>query len=337
MSALEASAVDAAAARRPPALLPAERLRYLADNFGTLAVAVGIAVAFALTSSVFLQVANIRNIAIQVSVIAVAAIGETIVMLTGGIDLSIGANVLLSSVISADLIQNHGQPVWFGICCGVLASTGIGWVNGMLVSSLGIESILATLGTALLAGGLAEIVLNTNYIAVNSTFFADLVEKNVVWQFPSLVVIMLVLYAVAAVVMRSAIFGRYVYALGGNPAAARIAGLATGRVRVGTYAVGGLFAGLAGIMLVAQVGLVSATNTTDYAFDAIIAALLGGLSVSSGGVGRVERTLLGAIILGMVTNYQTIRGVPANDQQALLGGILLVAIVVDRLVRRSGS
>jgi ribose/xylose/arabinose/galactoside ABC-type transport system permease subunit len=223
------SALGAAPSRRLQGLLPAERFRYVADNFGTLAVAVAIAAGFGLTSSVFLQVANIRNITIQVSVIAVAAIGETLVMLTGGIDLSIGANVLLSSVVSADLFENHGFPVWFGICCGVAAAAGIGLLNGALVTFVGIESILATLGTSLLAGGLAEIALNTNYIAVNGQFFADLVEKNVVWQLSPLVVIMLVLYGLTAVAMRSTIFGRALYALGGNPRAARVAGLATSR------------------------------------------------------------------------------------------------------------
>jgi ribose/xylose/arabinose/galactoside ABC-type transport system permease subunit len=313
---------------------PLERLRSFGDNFGTLIVAIAIAVGFGLTSNVFLAVSNVRNISIQVSVIAVAAIGETVVMLMGGLDLSIGANVLLSSVVSADLFVNQGFPMWLGIFLGILAATGIGWLNGVLVSVVGIQPILATLGTSLLAGGLAEIVLNTSYIAVNNGFFANLVERNVVWQLPQIAVVMLVLYAVSAVLMRSTPFGRAVYALGGNPSAARIAGLRTGRVRVSGYALAGMFAGLAGILQIAQVGLVSSANTTSFAFDAIIAALVGGLSVSSGGVGRVERTLLGALIVGMVTNYQTIEGIPANYQQALLGGILVVAIVIDRVLRK---
>jgi ribose/xylose/arabinose/galactoside ABC-type transport system permease subunit len=313
---------------------PLERLRSLGDNFGTLLVAVAIAVGFGLTSNVFLAVSNIRNISIQVSVIAVAAIGETVVMLMGGLDLSVGANVLLSSVVSADLFVNQGLPMWLGICLGVLAATGIGWLNGMLVTVVGIQPILATLGTSLLAGGLAEIVLNTSYIAVNNAFFANLVERNVVWQLPQIAVVMLALYAISALLMRSTPFGRAVYAIGGNPAAARVAGLRTGPVRISGYALAGMFAGFAGILQIAQVGLVSSANTTNFAFEAIIAALVGGLSVTSGGVGRVERTLLGALIVGMVTNYQTIEGIPANYQQALLGGILLVAIVIDRVLRK---
>lgn len=330
-------ALDTLVVRRAGTALRPQRLRQFADRFGTLVVAVGIALGFGMTSAVFLTATNIRNILIQVSVIAVAAIGGTLVMLIGGLDLSVGSNVLLSAVVASDLFQNHGAPVWLGICCGVAASTGIGWVNGFLVTAVGIEPILATLGTSLLAGGLAEIVLNTSYIMVNGGFFTALVDRNLVWQLPGMVVLMFVLYAVMAVLMRSTPFGRSVYAIGGNPAAARLAGLATQRTRVVSYVIAGVFAGLAGILQIAQVGLVSNTNTTGFAFDVIIAVLVGGLSVSSGGVGWVERTLLGALIVGMVANYQTIRGVPPNYQQALLGGILLVAIVFDRVIRRQES
>jgi ribose/xylose/arabinose/galactoside ABC-type transport system permease subunit len=155
----------------------------------------------------------------------------------------------------------------------------------------------------------------------------------VFWQLPVMVIVMLGLYALASALMRATPFGRAVYAIGGNPAAARIAGLPTARVRIAAFTIAGAFAGMAGILQIGQLGIVSSSNATGYEFQAITAALIGGLSVSAGGVGRVERTLLGAVIVGMITNYQTIRGVPPNYQQALLGGILLLSIVVDRLIR----
>jgi ribose/xylose/arabinose/galactoside ABC-type transport system permease subunit len=133
--------------------------------------------------------------------------------------------------------------------------------------------------------------------------------------------------------MRVTPFGRSIYAIGGNPAAARIAGLGTTRVRIAAFALAGTFAGVAGLFQIGQLGIVSGGNGTGLEFQAITAALIGGLSVSAGGVGRVERTLLGAVIVGMISNYQTIRGVPPNYQQALLGGILLLSILADRLFR----
>ena len=332
MTAVDASPVPSAAAQAP-----GDRLRQAAETFGTLAVAALLLLSFGLTSSVFLQPANLRNILVQITVVAVAAIGETLVLLVGGLDLSVGANVLLGSVVAADLVQRQGLPLRLAIARGVLASTAIGLLNGVLTAVIGIEPILATLGTFLLAGGLAKIVLHSSWIVVDEPFFADLVRRHVFWQLPLMVIVMLALYALATAAMRVTPFGREVYAIGGNSRAARIAGLPVVRIRIMAFAIAGAFAGVAGLLQIGQLGIVSSGNAAGLEFSAITAALIGGLSVSAGGVGRVERTLLGAVIVGMITNYQTIRGVPPNYQQALLGGILLLAILADRGFRGRSS
>ncbi|HXH26000.1 MAG TPA: ABC transporter permease [Vicinamibacterales bacterium] len=308
-------------------------VRPFAETFGTLVVAALLLVAFSLTSNVFLQPTNLRNILVQITVVAVAAIGETIVMLMGGLDLSVGANVLLGSVVAADLAQHQSLPLSVAIAGGIAASTAIGFLNGVLTAVIGIEPILATLGTFLLAGGLAKITLHSSWIVVGSHFFADLARTRLLWQLPLMVIVMLALYAATAVLMRVTPFGRSIYAIGGNAAAARIAGLPAIRIRVAAFTLAGAFAGIAGLLQIGQLGIVSSGNATGLEFQAITAALIGGLSISAGGVGRVERTLLGAVIVGMISNYQTIRGVAPNYQQALLGGILLLSIVVDRLFR----
>jgi ribose/xylose/arabinose/galactoside ABC-type transport system permease subunit len=266
-------------------------------------------------------------------VVGVAAIGETIVMLVGGIDLSVGANVLLSSVIIADLVQRQHQPLAVAIIAGIAAATAVGVVNGVLTAVIGIEPILATLGTLLLAAGTAKVILASGWIIVDDTFFADLAQHNVVLNLPIMVVLMLVLYALVAFGMRLTPFGRMVYAVGGNPASARLSGLSVTRVKILAFALGGLFAGIAGLLEVAQLGIVSQGDATGMEFRAITAALIGGLSVTAGGIGRVERTLVGALIVGMLANYQTIRGVSPTYQDAVLGGILLLAVVTDRLIR----
>jgi ribose/xylose/arabinose/galactoside ABC-type transport system permease subunit len=311
-----------------------EQLRSLAETFGTLTVAIALLVGFGLTSSVFLQAANLRNILTQITVVAVLALGETIVMLLGAIDLSVGANLLFGSVVAADLVQRHGYSLIVALPIAMLACAGIGLLNGVLTAVIGIEPILATLGTFLVAGGLANVILNSNWIVVDSTFFADLVQTHVIWQLPVMVIVMVALYVAAALFMRGTPFGRSLYAVGGNPTAGRLAGLPTTRVRIAAFTLAGAFAGIAGILQIGQLGIVSTDNATGFEFQAITAALVGGLSVTAGGVGRLERTLLGAVIVGMITNYQTIRGVSPNYQQALLGGVLLLAIVADRLLRR---
>jgi ribose/xylose/arabinose/galactoside ABC-type transport system permease subunit len=326
-------AVDAPRLPSVAVQAPFDRVRAAAETFGTLAVAGLLLLSFGLTSSVFLEATNLRNILVQITVVGVAAIGETLVLLVGGLDLSVGANVLLGSVVAGDLVQRQGAPLWAGILGGIAASAGIGVLNGVLSAVIGIEPILATLGTFLLAGGLAKIILHSSWIVVDKPFFADLVRTHVFWQLPLMVIVMFALYAFAAVGMRVTPFGRAVYAIGGNPRAARLAGLPAVRVRILAFGLGGAFAGVAGLLQIGQLGIVSSGNATGLEFQAITAALIGGLSVSAGGVGRVERTLLGAWIVGMITNYQTIRGIPPNYQQALLGGILLLAIVADRLFR----
>jgi ribose/xylose/arabinose/galactoside ABC-type transport system permease subunit len=331
------SAVDASRLPGATAQAPLERVRLAAETFGTLAVAGLLLLVFGLTSSVFLQATNLRNIFVQITVVGVAAIGETLVLLGGGLDLSVGANVLLGSVVAGELVQRQGAPLWAGILGGIAASTGIGVLNGLLSAVIGIEPILATLGTFLLAGGLAKIILHSSWIVVDRPFFADLVRTHVFWQLPLMVIVMFALYAVAAAGMRVTPFGRAVYAIGGNPRAARLAGLPAVRIRILAFGLGGTFAGVAGLLQIGQLGIISSGNAAGLEFQAITAALIGGLSVSAGGVGRVERTLLGAWIVGMITNYQTIRGIPPNYQQALLGGILLLAIVADRAFRGRSS
>ena len=289
--------------------------------------------AFSATSDVFLYEANIRNILVQISVVGVAAIGATIVMLAGGLDLSVGSVVLLSEVICADLVTTQGLPLGVALVAALAAAAGIGLLNGILTAVIGIEPILATLGTLLVAAGLAKLVLGLRYLQVDHPVFNDLATKNVLFNLPIMVAVMVGLYVVVALAMRLTPFGRMVYAVGGNRRAARLSGLSAVGVTIVVYTLAGLFSGVAGFLNVAQIGLVSQNDAVGMEFEAIIAALVGGLSVTAGGVGRVERTLLGALIVGMIINYQTIKGIEPAFQQAFLGGLLLAAILADRFLQ----
>lgn len=311
----------------------ADRARWTAETFGILAILGALVIAFSSTSSVFLASGNVRNIFVQISVVGVAAIGETIVMLAGGLDLSVGSVVLLSEVICADLTASRHLPLGVALAAALAAAGGIGLLNGILTAVIGIEPILATLGTLLVAAGLAKLVLGLRYLQVDHPIFNDLATKNVLFNLPIMVAVMLGLYVVVAFAMRTTPFGRMVYAVGGNRRAARLSGLSVIGVTIAVYTLAGLFAGIAGFLNVAQIGLVSQNDAVGMEFQAIIAALVGGLSVTAGGVGRVERTLLGALIVGMMTNYQTIKGIDPAFQQAFLGGLLLLAVLADRFLR----
>jgi ribose transport system permease protein len=313
--------------------LVADHIRRLAETLGIVAIAGALLLAFGLTSSQFLLSGNIRNIFVQISVVGVAAIGETIVLLAGGLDLSVGSVVLLSEVICADLTATHHLPLSVALLAALGAAGGIGLLNGVLVAVIGIEPILATLGTLLVAAGLAKLILGLRYLQVTDPVFNDLAVKNVLFNLPIMVAVMLGLYVVVSIAMRVTPFGRMVYAVGGNRRAARLSGLPLVGMTVAVYVVAGVLYGIAGFLNVAQIGLVSQNDGTGLEFQAIIAALVGGVSVTSGGVGRVERTLLGALIVGMMTNYQTIKGIDPAFQQAFLGGLLLAAILADRFLR----
>jgi ribose/xylose/arabinose/galactoside ABC-type transport system permease subunit len=304
-----------------------------AARFGIVLIAIFIFAVFALTSGPFATVSNMRNILEQVAVIGVVSIGETAVMLTGGIDLSVGSNVLLSSVIMANLNVNHGWPAGLAIVVGVLAALLVGLINGVVSTAFGIEPIIVTLGTLLAAGGLGQIWLNNSWITLHSSVFSD-VATVMPLGIPLMAWIMVALYALAAVLLYRTTFGRTVFLIGGNRRGARLAALAVNRRLVAVYALSGLLAGVAGYLDAGQLGIISQNDGTGLQFSAILAVLVGGLSVKTGGIGRVEKTLVGTLIAGMIANYFVLQGVAEPYEQAAIGFVILVAVLADHVLRR---
>ena len=320
--------------------------RDLVQSLGIIVVAAVLLVVFAETASAFLTAGNVRNILVQTSVLGVVAVGETMVMLTGGIDLSVGAMAFVGEVLTAALttplasgaagqsVSSAGGHSWeFALVVTLLVTGGLGLLNGFLVAIVRIPAILATLASLLLATGIGELVLNLRYLMVTTPVFDQMYTRNVIFNLPGMVVVMFAFYIVGAFVMRKTRYGRNVYAIGGNQRAARLSGLPVVRTTVTVYTLTGIMCGVGGFLTVCQLGMVSSNDLQNLNFQTIIAVLLGGLSISRGGVGRVERTLVGVVIFGMLTNYQTIKGVESSFQQALLGGLLVAAVVADRLLR----
>lgn len=319
-------------AQRAGVGIGAPRARELARSLGVVLVAAVLFAIFAGTHPAFATGPNIRNILMQVSVVGVVAIGETMVMLTGGIDLSVGSTVLLSSVVMSDLAVRHGWPVGIAIVVGLVVGLMVGVVNGAVAVGLGIEPIIVTLGTLLAAAGMGQVLLNNSWITVHQYGFTVFAIRRVL-GLPLMVWVMLGLYASFAVVMHKTGLGRSIYAVGGNRAAARLAGLPVRRRLIAVYALCGLLAGAAGLLQVGQLGIISQNNGSGMEFTAIMAVLVGGLSVQVGGVGSVVKTLVGAVIAGMISNYLVLLQVPGSLEQAAVGGLILVAVVVDHYMR----
>jgi ribose transport system permease protein len=323
----------AAQSRRLAHLLPAGAA--LLSSYSTLLVVVIMFCFFGLTSARFFSLENVSNILQQMSIVGVLSIGMTMVILLGGVDLSVGSVVLLSSAITGTLIDNYHVPTALSILAGLLAGGLVGLLNGLLIEKLQISPIIVTLGTMIGVRGAGQVVLwiNNSWVWITDPFLVSLAGQR--WLFlPVNALLMFVLYALAAILLKQTAFGRYLYAIGGNERAARLCGLPVTRVRVLAYVLSGVGAGIAGMLTAAHTGVVNPTLGNGLEFNAITAVVLGGASLS-GGVGRVEKTLLGVAILVMLLNYLTLRGVPDIWQTTVTGALILAAVLLDRLLRFS--
>lgn len=318
------------------------RLRDLAAANSMLVVALLLLIIFGLTAQNFLSGQNIFNIFRQMSVIAVLGIGMTIVILIGGIDLSVGSVLFLAGSLTAAQIAG-GTPTPVAIIIGLGAAVLVGFLNGLIIEVIGISPVITTLAGLIGVRGLALVLINNAQIRVTDPFFEYIavtrtpgIPQITLPGLPLLVIIVFVLYLIFAVLMRQTQFGRRVYAVGGNPVAARLCGVRVRRIRILAYTICGFTAGIAGMLMIASTGVVSPNLGAGSEFYTIAAVVLGGTRLT-GGIGRVEKTLIGAFVVYMVLNYMTIRRIPTEWQQAVTGLLVLAAVLVDRFTQRGRS
>lgn len=318
------------------------RLRDLAAANSMLVVALLLLIIFGLTAQNFLSGQNIFNIFRQMSVIAVLGIGMTIVILIGGIDLSVGSILFLAGSLTAAQIAG-GTPTPVAIIIGLGAAVLVGFLNGLIIEVIGISPVITTLAGLIGVRGLALVLINNAQIRVTDPFFEYIAVTRTpgipqinLPGLPLLVIIVFVLYLIFAVLMRQTQFGRRVYAVGGNPVAARLCGVRVRRIRILAYTICGFTAGIAGMLMIASTGVVSPNLGAGSEFYTIAAVVLGGTRLT-GGIGRVEKTLIGAFVVYMVLNYMTIRRIPTEWQQAVTGLLVLAAVLVDRFTQRGRS
>ena len=302
-----------------------------ARQFGTL---IGLlllsAVLWALTPH-FLTVSNLLNIAQQTSINAIVAVGMTYVILSGGIDLSVGSIVALSGVVLGLVLQN-GTPTLAGVAAALLAGVACGLVNGALVSWGGLPPFIVTLGTMSIARGAALLVTEGRPVSGFDAPFRSVATGEVAF-IPAPVVVMALIYALAHLVLTQTTFGRYVYAIGGNEEATRLSGVAIRFHKTMVYAVSGLMSALAAIILTARLNSAQPIAGMMYELDAIAATVIGGTSLM-GGEGTLVGTLVGALIMGVLRNGLNLLGVSSFLQQIVIGSVIIGAVLVDTLLKR---
>lgn len=298
-------------------------------SFSIFMVAIVMSVALAIISPTFISIANIQSVTRAFSYIAIMAIGELMVILTGGIDLSVGSMIGLGGLLSAYFIVNINLSVFFSVLLAVLACTVFGIINGLLVTRVKLPPFIATLGIMSIARSVCYIVtkgypilrLPDNFLFLGQGFIAGI-------PFP--VCLLLVVGVGASVFLNKTITGRRIFALGCNEEATRFCGINTNDIKLLVYILSATLAGFAGVIMTSRMGSAQSSVGMSYELDGIAAVIIGGTSMS-GGEGTVLGTIIGAAIMGIIKNALVLLQVDPYWQQLLIGLIIILAVSIDQI------
>ncbi|MBP8536924.1 substrate-binding domain-containing protein [Streptomyces sp. MK37H] len=307
--------------------------RVLLDN-GALSALVLLVAAMALLSGDFLTTDNLLNVGVQAAVTAILAFGVTFVIVSAGIDLSVGSVAALSATVLAWSASSQGLPVWFAALLALTTGVACGLVSGALVSFGKLPPFIATLAMLSIGRGLALVISQGSPIAVPDSV-SGLGDTLGGWL-PVPVIVMVVMGLITAGVLGRTYPGRAMYAIGGNEEAARLSGIRVARQKLVIYALSGGFAAVAGIVLASRLSSAQPQAAVGYELDAIAAVVIGGASLS-GGVGKASGTLIGALILAVLRNGLNLLEVSAFWQQVVIGVVIALAVLLDTVRRRAGA
>ncbi|MEO2075286.1 MAG: ABC transporter permease [Bacillus sp. (in: firmicutes)] len=305
-------------------------------NTGKLLAKYGIYIAFAIlfvilsiTSESFLTTTNIINILRQVSIIGIVAIGMSFVIITGGIDLSVGSIMALSAVVAASFAQaDSSYSILIPMIIGVTVGLACGLINGVLVAKWKVAPFIATLGMMTAARGLAMVYTDGRPVIGLSSSYNN-IGSGYILGFPIPVLAFLVIVLVGIFILNFTVFGRHVFATGGNEQSAKLSGIHISTVKIGVYAISGLLAGIGGMILSSRIMSGSPVLGQGYELDAIAAVVIGGTSLF-GGVGSLLGTLVGVLIIGVMNNGLDLLNVSSYYQQILKGAIIVIAVLLDK-------
>ncbi len=286
----------------------------------------------------FLRLANLKSVATQSVIVALGAIGMTLIIISGGIDLSAASNIALSSVVVAYAI-NAGLPPLVAIFLGVATGGLVGFVNGSLITGLRLVPFIITLGMMGIARGVAKWMAGNQKIDAPLTWVNELMAKSPQPSWLLLapgVWLMILLAAAMAILLRSTVFGRHVFAIGSNEATARLCGVRTKRAKIIIYTTAGLFCGLSGVMEFSRLTVGDPTVAVGLELDIIAAVVIGGGSLS-GGEGSILGSMIGVFIMSFLRNGCTMMGWPNYIQEIIIGVIIVAAVSLDQIRHRRNA
>ena len=302
---------------------------------------IALVVVFSLASPNFMQTQNVLAILQATSVNGVLAIAATLVIITGGIDLSVGTLMTFCAVITGVVLTFLGMPLPLGIVASILAGAGCGLVSGVVIAKLKVPPFIATLGMMLILKGLSLVISGTRPIYFNDTPGFDQIARGSLVEMvlpavpiPNGVLILFAVAILAAFVLSKTALGRYTFALGSNEEAVRLSGVNVDRWKIAVYAMAGAICGVAGLLIASRLNSAQPALGQGYELDAIAAVVIGGTSLS-GGRGTVLGTLIGALIISVLANGLRILSVAQEWQTVVIGSIIILAVYADILRRRT--
>lgn len=306
--------------------------RLIVNNFAKIGPLLGlilIVIVLGILSPSFFTLDNILNLLRQVSINALIAFGMTLVILTAGIDLSVGSLLALGSALTAGML-NSGMDPLLAVFIGLIIGFVLGAINGLIITKGKVAPFIATLATMTIFRGATLVYTDGKPITgLSDSFTFEMIGRGYVMGVPFPAILMVIAFAILYFVLRKTVFGRQIYAVGGNEEAATLSGIKADRVKIWVYSITGMLTVLAGIILTSRLNSAQPTAGSMYELDAIAAVVIGGTSLM-GGRGRIVGTLIGALIMGSIDNGLNLLNVSSFYQQIVKGGVILLAVLADR-------
>ncbi|ACQ51725.1 ribose ABC transporter permease [Clostridium botulinum] len=320
---------------------PNKALKIISKNMILLGFVILCAVIGSLSSN-FFTVTNWLNILVQCSIVGIIAVGMTFVIITGGIDLSVGSMLAFSAIVSGMMLKN-GASIPVVILVALIIGTAIGFANGFFITKFNVPAFIVTLATMSIFRGLTLVVSDgkNQALSISKSASPDLFSKLTAFSkigdklgpVPIPIIIMIIIFLIGYYVLQYTTFGRNLYAIGGNREATRFSGINIGKIELLAYTITGLLCALSGVVLNARLGAALPNAGVGYEMDAIGAVVIGGASLA-GGEGTISGTILGVLIIGVLNNGLNLMNVNPFYQQVVKGAVILVAVLVDQLKRK---
>ena len=307
--------------------------RFIIKKYAIVGVLLALVVFFTIVSDSFLTAGNLLNVTRQVAMLGISAVGMTCVILTSGIDLSVGSVMAITNVVGSMLMVNAGMPIVPAVALTLALAAFIGLINGLLVAYVGVPALITTLAMMTILRGLSFVLCGGMPIwGLPETF--KVLGQGYVGPIPIPVIVMILVFIAGWIFLNRTRTGRYIYGLGGNKEAVRLSGVNTAKIETLVFVISALLTGLAGIIMLSRINTGQPKIGTGYEMDVITAVVLGGVSIM-GGEGSLFGVLVGVLITGVLSNGMILIDVSEYSQQITKGSVLLLAVVFDTMAKRS--